>query len=220
MTQERRTDDAPTTYQTIVGPNGVHRIERTDGQPLGPARLPAPLPEPVPDPEPVPVVVDPAVYAARVAAFKADVLARAPALRTGPKGGTLPDPEKHPWKTNGAELPGEAVPEPDALKARREALGVTQREFAGLLGLTRGSWAAVETGTRPGIGHRRHAHSVLARLEDGTLQVQADPRAESVRQRVAALKAQYAAHRASLVGELKAAWDALPPAARSAEEAE
>jgi transcriptional regulator with XRE-family HTH domain len=141
---------------------------------------------------PEPIVVDPAVHAARVAAFKADVLARAPALRTGPKGGTLPDPEKHPWKTNGAELPGEAVPEPDALRARREALGVTQREFAGLLGLTRGSWAAVESGTRPGIGHRRHAHSVLARLEDGTLQVQADPRAESVRQRVAALKAQYA----------------------------
>jgi len=110
-----------------------------------------------------------------------------------------------------------AVPEPDALKARREALGVTQREFAGLLGLTRGSWAAVESGTRPGIGHRRHAQSVLARLEDGTLQVQADPRAESVRLRVASLKAQYAAHRASLVGELKAAWDALPPEQREAE---
>lgn len=182
------------TYQTIVGPNGVHRIERTDGQPLGPARLPAPLPEPVPAPEPAPVVVDPAVYAARVAAFKADVLARAPALRQGPKGGTLPDPERHPWKTQN-EGPGATgeVPEPGALKARREALGVTQREFAGLLGLTRGSWAAVETGTRPGIGHRRHAHSVLARLEDGTLQVQADPRAESVRLRVASLKAQYAA---------------------------
>jgi hypothetical protein len=119
---------------------GRRRVARADGLPLG-----TPFVRTTPRP------------AGRVTArgFLA-ALRRGPATIRGGRTTAPPDD---------GTVPDGTVPDGAALRQRREALGLSQRDLAALAGVSRGMLSAVEDGTRNALQSRRLIGNALALRE-------------------------------------------------------
>lgn len=116
----------PPRYLTVPGPNGLHRVVRIDGKPLG--YVPPP-PEPTPDP--LPEALGLRLFApGELAALREKAARRA----------RIVPPAVRP--------PDAPVFTPAAVRALRAAAGVSQRDLAAALGCARGTVAGWEDGRR------------------------------------------------------------------------
>jgi hypothetical protein len=129
-------------YTVSTGPNGLRRVVRTDGLPLGFAR---PCPTRPSGPEHV-AADGGGPRAGSLAAFGAAMRARVAVLRKqrpGPAPGAAP------------------VPSPEQLVRWRREAGLGQRELAGRCRLSRSYLAAVESGRRAPANVRRQLAALL-----------------------------------------------------------
>jgi hypothetical protein len=86
------------------------------------------------------------------------------APRRAPPAGEAGSPAEPPWGLASPGDPAEAPPSAE-LRARRLALGLSQREAARLAGCFRSQVAHAETGTRPALAARRRLAAALDALE-------------------------------------------------------
>jgi hypothetical protein len=135
LAQQQTETTRPPRYVVVTEPDGKRRVARADGMPLG-----TPFVRTTPRPSP------------RVTArgFLA-ALRRGPMTQRGGRPATLTD------------APG--APTGEAIKQRREACGLSQRDLAALTGLSRGLLSEIEKGTRAAPESRRTFGGALERFE-------------------------------------------------------
>lgn len=141
QTQQQEVSARPGRYVVVTDEDGRRRVARADGQPLGtPFVRTAPLPA-------APTT------AQRASAFLRGALERGAATIRGGR-------PTAPVRQDDA-----AAPTGEAIKARREALGLSQRDLAALAGRARGLLAEVEKGTRNAVESRKKFGDALALRE-------------------------------------------------------
>lgn len=146
-------------YVTITLPNGLRQIVRANADDLATTSTPAPAPAPAPETDKLPEIVK--RFYANIQRDVATARA-AEAARRARYAALFP---KSVYRSPVPQHVVDNAPTKEALKVRREALKLSQRDLAKASGFSRGLIADVERGVRANPISRQKIGDVLSRLE-------------------------------------------------------